>query len=78
MYTKAKLIHSKHILIYESTIDRHAKSYQMSLANPVNKVCVFLIAIMEKNMQMLLMITMNVKKVWSSCVAQLRDMGQFK
>lgn len=51
----------------------------MSLANPVNKVCVFLIAIMEKNMQtLLIMITINVKKVWSSCVAQLRDMGQFK
>ena len=46
--------------IYESTIDRRAKSYQMSLANPADKVC-FLIAI-KKNIMQMSSITRNVKK----------------
>lgn len=49
-------------LIYKSTIDRHAQSYQMSLAIPTNKVCVFWQS-RKKNMQMLsIMIIINVKK----------------
>lgn len=72
VYTKAK--NQYNISTFLNYYIQTCKKLSNVFSKPSKQGMCFLSANMEKNMQMLLIMIINVKKAWSSA----RDMGQFK